>query len=76
MLIDKERTVERRWELVLETAVNKAVEKGIKKGKEEAKEETITVLLQRNSMPVEEIATLMRVEIEEVLRIKNFLSIA
>ncbi|GAB3365612.1 hypothetical protein GCM10027566_36430 [Arachidicoccus ginsenosidivorans] len=72
MLIDKERTVERRWELVLETAVNKAVEKERKKGKEE----TITALLQRNSMPVEEIAILMHVEIEEVLRIKDSMAIS
>ena len=40
------------------------------------KEDTITALLQGPSLPVEEIAAVMRVEIEEVLRIKNSLAIA
>jgi hypothetical protein len=71
MLIDKERTVERRWELVMETAINKAVEKERKSWKEGA----ITALLQGPSMSVEEIAAVMRVEIEEVLRIKRSLAI-
>jgi len=72
MLFDEERTLERRRELVMETAVNKAVEKERKK----AKEETISLLLQENCLPLERIATVMRVGIEEVLRIKNALALS
>lgn len=76
MLIDEERTLERRRELVIETAVNKAVEKAVEKERKKGKEEAITALLQEDCMPIARIAAIMCVEIEEVLRIKNSLAIA